>query len=53
MVALVILLTANLFVDVRVEHPVAMLAFLVLWRCAFSLFGFVRGSGPRASSSCR
>ena len=43
LVALVILATANLFVDVRVEHPVAMLAFLVLVACAFSLFGFALG----------
>src|ERR671921_227342 len=29
-VALVILLTANLFVDVRIEHPLLMLMYLVL-----------------------
>ncbi|MDF2494528.1 ABC transporter permease [Sphingomonas sp.] len=43
LVALVILLTANLFVDVRIAHPVIMLAYLVLVACAFSLFGFVLG----------
>ncbi|MFN3519470.1 MAG: ABC transporter permease [Sphingomonas sp.] len=43
MVALVILLTANLFVDVEIAHPVIMLAYLVLVACAFSLFGFVLG----------
>ena len=42
-VALVILATAHLFVDVRIEHPVAMIAFLLLVACAFSLFGFVLG----------
>ena len=42
-VALVILGTAHLFVDVEVAHPVAMLAFLMLVACAFSLFGFVLG----------
>ena len=43
LVALIILATANLFVDVRVAHPVAMVAFLVLVASAFSLFGFVLG----------
>jgi ABC-2 type transport system permease protein len=42
-VALVILATANLFVDVRVAHPVAMLAYLLLVAATFCLFGFIVG----------
>jgi ABC-2 type transport system permease protein len=43
LVALIILVTANLFVDVHVEHPVIMFAYLVIVACAFSLFGFLLG----------
>jgi ABC-2 type transport system permease protein len=39
----VILITANLFVPVRVEHPVWMVAFLVLTATSFCLFGFILG----------
>ena len=39
----VILATANFFVPVRVEHPVWMLAFLVLTAATFCLFGFILG----------
>jgi ABC-2 type transport system permease protein len=42
-VALVILATANLFVDVRVEHPFLMLAYLLLVAATFCLFGFIVG----------
>ncbi len=42
-VALVILLSANLFVDVRIEHPVWMLLFLFLVAATFCLFGFIVG----------
>jgi ABC-2 type transport system permease protein len=42
-VALVILLTAHLFVDVRIEHPVWMLMFLLLVAATFCLFGFIVG----------
>ena len=42
-VALVILATANFFVDVHVEHPVAMLAYLLLVATTFCLFGFIVG----------
>ena len=42
-VALVILLTANLFVPVRIEHPLWMLAFLLLVAATFCLFGFIVG----------
>ena len=39
----VILLTARLFVDYHVLHPVWMVAFLVLTSITFSLFGFIIG----------
>jgi len=39
----VILLTARLFVDYDVQHPLWMLAFLLLTAMTFSLFGFVIG----------
>ena len=39
----IILVTSNLFVDVRVEHPLLMLAFLVMTAVSFSLFGFILG----------
>jgi ABC-2 type transport system permease protein len=40
---LIILGTAALFVPLRIEHPVIMLAFLVLTAGTFSLFGFIIG----------
>jgi ABC-2 type transport system permease protein len=40
---LVILLTATLFVDLRIEHPLWMVAFLILISGAFSLLGFILG----------
>jgi ABC-2 type transport system permease protein len=40
---LIILATAGLFVPLRIEHPVMMLAFLVLTSTTFSLFGFIIG----------
>jgi ABC-2 type transport system permease protein len=39
----VILLTARLFVDYQIQHPMWMLGFLVLTAVTFSLFGFVIG----------
>jgi ABC-2 type transport system permease protein len=42
-VALVILITANLFIDVQVEHPLWMLLYLVLVAVTFCLFGFIVG----------
>ena len=42
-VALVILVTANLFVEVRVEHPLLMLLYLALVAISFCLFGFIVG----------
>ena len=40
---IVILATANLFVPVRILHPVWMAAFLVLTSVTFCLFGFLIG----------
>ncbi|MDH5528759.1 MAG: ABC transporter permease [Paracoccaceae bacterium] len=42
-IAAVILLTSYLFVDIRIAHPVWMLAFLVLTAVSFSLLGFLLG----------
>jgi ABC-2 type transport system permease protein len=39
----VILVTARLFVDFTIAHPVWMAAFLVLTSVTFSLFGFIIG----------
>jgi ABC-2 type transport system permease protein len=41
--ALVTLATAYLFVDVRIDHPIAMLLFLVGISTGFCLFGFAIG----------
>jgi len=40
---LIILVTARLFVDFQVAHPMWMLAFLLLTAVTFSLFGFIIG----------
>jgi ABC-2 type transport system permease protein len=42
-IGLVILATARLFVPYHVEHPLAMLAFLVLTSVSFCLFGCILG----------
>lgn len=39
----IVLLTARLFVPYQIEHPVWMIAFLVLTSISFSLFGFIIG----------
>ena len=39
----IILATSALFVPIRIEHPVWMLAFLLLTAVSFSLFGFIIG----------
>ncbi|WP_341678802.1 ABC transporter permease [Niveibacterium sp. SC-1] len=39
----IILLTAGLFVPLRIEHPVWMVSFLVLTSVTFSLLGFIIG----------
>jgi ABC-2 type transport system permease protein len=40
---LIILATAALFVPLRIEHPLAMIGFLLLTAVTFSLFGFIIG----------
>ncbi len=42
-VGLIILLTATLFVPLRIDHPLWMLAFLLLTAVTFSLLGFIIG----------
>ena len=42
-IGLIILGTANFFIDLHVAHPVIMLLFLVLISVSFSLFGFILG----------
>lgn len=39
----VILVTASLFVELQIKHPIWMLVFLVLTCVSFSLFGFIIG----------
>lgn len=41
--AAIILVTAEFFVPLHIDHPVWMLAFLVLTSITFSLFGFIIG----------
>jgi len=43
LLGLVILTTARVFVPFTIEHPVWMVAFLVLTAMTFSLFGFIIG----------
>jgi ABC-2 type transport system permease protein len=43
MIGVIILITAAFFVPLRIEHPAAMLCFLVLTAVTFSLFGFLVG----------
>jgi ABC-2 type transport system permease protein len=40
---LIVLVTAALFVDLRIDHPVWMLSFLVITAVSFSLLGFIIG----------
>jgi ABC-2 type transport system permease protein len=40
---IIILATSALFVPIRIDHPVWMMAFLVLTSVSFSLFGFILG----------
>jgi ABC-2 type transport system permease protein len=42
-IGLIILVTARLFVDFTIVHPLWMMAFLVLTSVTFSLFGFIIG----------
>ncbi|PKM17262.1 MAG: sugar ABC transporter permease [Gammaproteobacteria bacterium HGW-Gammaproteobacteria-15] len=43
LLGLIILLTAQFFVDFSIMHPLWMLTFLVLTAISFSLFGFIIG----------
>ena len=43
MLGLIILATSTLFVDLRIEHPLWMITFLVLTALTFSLLGFIIG----------
>ena len=43
LLGLIILATARLFVPFHIEHPLWMVAFLVLTSVTFSLFGFIIG----------
>ena len=43
LIGLVILLTAYLFVDLPIAHPIAMFALLAVTSFSFSLFGFIIG----------
>jgi len=42
-IGFIILLTANFFVPLQIQHPFWMLAFLILTCVSFSLFGFIIG----------
>ncbi|MGD9508636.1 MAG: ABC transporter permease [Geminicoccaceae bacterium] len=42
-IGLIILATASLFVEVEIEHPLLMIAFLLLIAATFCLFGFIIG----------
>jgi len=46
-IGLVILGTSALFVDLTIQHPVAMLLFMVLTCISFALFGFIIGIWAR------
>lgn len=52
-VGLIIFVTAHLFVDLHVAHPLATIAFMVLIAVSSCLFGFILGIWAQASSSCR
>jgi len=43
LLSLIILATAGLFVPLRIDHPLWMIAFLLLTAVTFSLFGFIIG----------
>lgn len=42
-VGLIILITANFFVDLEIQHPVWMVAFFILTAVTFALLGFIIG----------
>ena len=41
--AMIILITANLFITIRIDHPIWMVLFLFLTAITFSLIGFIIG----------
>lgn len=43
LLGLIILATAGLFVPLRIDHPLAMILFLILTSVTFSLLGFIIG----------
>jgi ABC-2 type transport system permease protein len=43
LIGIVILLTANLFVPLKIAHPIWMIFFLILTTITFSLLGFIIG----------
>jgi len=43
LIGVIILLTARFFVEIEIQHPLAMVLFLVLTCISFSLFGFIIG----------
>ena len=47
MIGLIILLTAQLFVSITIQHPFMMVLFFVLTAVTFSLFGFMIGIWAR------
>ena len=46
-IGVVILVTSSLFIDLSIQHPLAMVAFLLLTCLSFSLFGFIIGIWAR------
>jgi ABC-2 type transport system permease protein len=46
-IGLIILATSALFVPLRIDHPIAMIAFLLLTSITFSMFGFIIGIWAR------
>jgi ABC-2 type transport system permease protein len=46
-IGLIILITSAFFVPLRIDHPAAMLAFLLLTSVTFSMFGFIIGIWAR------
>ena len=42
-IGVIILVTANFFVDLQIQHPIWMMSFLILTCITFSLFGFIIG----------
>ena len=39
----IILITANFFIDLKIAHPIMMMVFILLTAVSFSLFGFILG----------